>query len=104
MAHEFRTSVATLRAWLAAGGVRKHVVEWLATHSHLQGSVRVIVTPIAVHLESAELAKADRPSEPHQKFVERLDRGAAEQPSVDGAAMYAAMQAAIEAEMQLNTL
>jgi hypothetical protein len=76
MAHEFRTCVATPRAWQASGGVRKHVTDWLATRKHLAGSARVIVTPTAVHLENAELEKtAGGAGESREEFIARLDRG-----------------------------
>ena len=81
MEREFRTSVATMRAWLAA-------------HNHLQGHVRVIVTPFAVHLENATLEGPGSPGESHEGFVRRLDRGELD---------YAAMDAAVASEMKVDT-
>jgi hypothetical protein len=52
--HEFRTTIASTRAWLASGGTQKHVIEFLAAHNHLQGHVRVVITPTEVRLEEPE--------------------------------------------------
>jgi hypothetical protein len=116
VAHEFRTSVATIRAWGCDGAkTSKHVLDWIAAHAHVPADVRVVITPTAVRFEDpaweqfqpAELdgnffAALERDlAESRAEFVERLNSEEPSEPAFEDAAN-ATTERAIEDAMRAH--